>query len=108
MSSLANTLWLRKDTFLSCLWTAHAVKYIPRQACLNHRKTSANVVNPALPDYNDLFPRTFVTDLADVMFDIDENLLPKSLCETRDVCRIPLKPDAINDKEARDLALSMD
>jgi hypothetical protein len=108
MTCLASALWISKDTFISCLWTAHAVKYIPARACLFHRKNSLDVIMPAMPNYSDLFDPQFISGLADLLFDIDPNLLPNSLCEQRDVCRIPLKPDAINPKEERDLALSLD
>lgn len=99
---------MSKDTFISCLWTAHAVKFIPLRACLTHIKTPQNIVKPALPNYNELFDRNFITNLASLLHEIELDLLPVSLCEVRDVCRIPLKPDGINAKEDRDLSLSLD
>jgi hypothetical protein len=104
----ANTLWLSKETFMSCLWTAHAVKIIPMSINIDHVRNNRGEIISALPSYKLLQDTMFMEQLADALHDIDINLLPKSLCENRNVCRIPLKPVGINAKETHDLELSMD
>ena len=84
------------------------MKSVPLPANLQHIYNEDGYILPALPEYADLFGPGLIDELAGFLHGINLNLLPSSLCEVRDVCRIPLKPDAINDKEFRDLSLSLD
>ena len=89
------------------MWTVHGVKLLPAGVDMNVINHGSIRV-PASPPFLSLVDDDGRDAFFHTVSAIDVGQYLNSLCVTRDVRRIPLKPDGMSDEEARHLSLSSD
>jgi len=106
-SFLTLSFLLGKDLFKKTLWTAHGVKLIPANVDMTHLKRNAQYV-PASPDLVSILSDRALTRLHGGLSLIDHFHYENSECVLREIRRIPLKAEGIDEQEVNHLALSSD
>ena len=102
-------IYLDRETFVSLLWTAHGVKLwpSPAPATMEYILDGETIVR-AMPRLSFLLSDELLNKLNGELQTMGISLYEFSLSEQRHVRRIPLKPIAITDDEAKHLAQSLD
>ena len=89
------------------MWTAHGVKLLPANVDMSIRK-EGKISLPASPPFLELVDDIALGELTSRLRKIQHNQYEIAECVLRDVRRIPLKPEGVDEIEVKHLSLSSD
>ena len=107
LSLWCHFLFIGKELFKQTLWTAHGVKLLPANVDMSIRK-EGKVALPASPPFLEFVDDTALGELTSRLCKIQHNQYEIAECVLRDVRRIPLKPEGVDEIEVKHLSLSSD